>query len=114
MTMKLKRINQRFLLLFACCSYSIYYAPSSHAGDVSFGECPTEAFLIQNPTGTPVAFGVNIDLGSYRVMPSTLGLANLNGIGFSEHDRFIYGWDYGVNGELGTLASTPTITLPIA
>lgn len=102
--MKLKRINQRFLLLFACCSYSIYYAPSSHAGDVSFGECPTEAFLIQNPTGTPVAFGVNIDLGSYRVMPSTLGLANLNGIGFSEHDRFIYGWDYGVNGELGTLA----------
>ena len=102
--MKLKRINQSFLLLSACCTYGAYYSTLAHAGDVSFGECPTEAFLIQNPTGTPIAFGVNIDLGSYRVMPSTLGSAKINGIGFSEHDRFIYGWDYGVDGQSGTLS----------
>ncbi|WP_114765234.1 LruC domain-containing protein [Vibrio rhodolitus] len=60
-----------------------------------FNNCPTEAFLIQNPSGTPVAYGVDIDLGSYRTLDSTLGSAKLNGVGFSQHDNFIYGWDYG-------------------
>ncbi|WP_083627255.1 LruC domain-containing protein [Vibrio ponticus] len=60
-----------------------------------FDNCPTEAFLFQNPSGTPVAYGIDIDLGSYRTMDSTLGSAKLNGVGFSQHDNFIYGWDYG-------------------
>ncbi|MGF1911102.1 LruC domain-containing protein [Vibrio kasasachensis] len=67
---------------------------SSHA-QLPFSDCPTEAFLIQNPSGTPVAYGVNIDLGSYITLNSTLGSAKINAVGYSQHDDFIYGWDYG-------------------
>nr|WP_050796247.1 LruC domain-containing protein [Vibrio sinaloensis] len=70
------------------------YVPVSLAG-TPFTDCPTEAFLIQNPSGFPVAYGVNIDLGSYITMSSNLGSAKINAIGYSQHDDFIYGWDYG-------------------
>lgn len=70
------------------------YVPISLA-ETPFTDCPTEAFLIQNPSGFPVAYGVNIDLGSYITMSSNLGSAKINAIGYSQHDDFIYGWDYG-------------------
>ena len=60
-----------------------------------FTECPTEAFLIQNPSGEPVAYGVNIDLGSYVTLPAALGSSKINAVGYSQHDDYIYGWDYG-------------------
>ncbi|MEZ8099975.1 LruC domain-containing protein [Vibrio bivalvicida] len=78
--------------------------------EIPFSECPTQAFLIQNPTGTPVAYGVNIDVGSYITLDSNLGLDKLNGVGYSKHDDFIYGWDYGV-ASLSRIDSTFTKTL---
>ena len=72
----------------SCC------VPQSFA-ETPFTDCPTEAFLIQNPSSLPVAYGVNIYLGSYITMNSDLGSDKINAIGYSKHDDFIYGWDYG-------------------
>ena len=60
-----------------------------------FTSCPTQAFLIQNPSGTPIAYGVSLDVGSYSVLSWSMGNAKINGVGFSVHDDYIYGWDYG-------------------
>ncbi|WP_083628796.1 LruC domain-containing protein [Vibrio panuliri] len=81
-------------------------APSALAQQ-PFSNCPTEAFLFQNPSGEPVAYGVNIDLGSYSTLASSLGSAKINAVGFSQHDEFIYGWDYGAQ-SLALIDSTFT------
>lgn len=78
--------------------------------ETPFSSCPTQAFLIQNPTGTPVSFGVNIDVGSYVTLESNMGTAKINGVGYSKHDDFIYGWDYG-EASLSRIDSTFTKTL---
>lgn len=72
------------------------FVPNSYAQQ-PFTDCPTEAFLIQSPSSAPIAYGVNIDLGSYQALNSTLGNAKINAVGFSQHDNFIYGWDYGTS-----------------
>ncbi|WP_159738765.1 LruC domain-containing protein [Vibrio atypicus] len=76
-------------------SISVSGLSSYVAAETPFTDCPTEAFLIQNPSGLPVAYGVNIDLGSYITMSSSLGSDKINAVGYSQHDNFIYGWDYG-------------------
>ena len=85
-----------------------------HASFVSaetpFSSCPTQAFLIQNPSGTPISYGINIDVGSYVTLDSNLGTAKINGVGYSKHDDFIYGWDYGT-ASLSRIDSTFTKTL---
>lgn len=57
-----------------------------------FDTCPSKAYLFQ---GNPVAvYGVNLVTGSYSVLQSDTGLnANINGVGFDEEDRYIYGFD---------------------
>ncbi len=88
--MKIKPIAHQFAFtLIALMGSSLANA------EVPFSQCPTQAFLIQNPTGEPVAYGVSIDVGSYITLDSNLGLDKLNAVGYSKHDDFIYGWDYG-------------------
>lgn len=75
-----------------CAAISI--STASYAS-IPFSSCPTQAFLIQNPSGTPIAYGVSLDVGSYSTLSWSLGSAKINGVGFSVHDDYIYGWDYG-------------------
>ena len=89
---------------------SALFQASFAFAETPFTSCPTQAFLIQNPTGTPVAYGVNIDVGSYVILDSNLDTAKLNGVGYSKHDDFIYGWDYGT-ASLSRIDSTFTKTL---
>lgn len=70
---------------------------SAADAETPFTTCPTEAFLIQNPTKEPIAYGVDVDLGSYRTFPSAMGDNKINAVGYSKHDDFIYGWDYATS-----------------
>ena len=58
-----------------------------------FTECPSEAYLVQ---GNPAQmYGVDLSSGSYETVANALGNNNkFNGMGFSVHDDYIYGWDY--------------------
>lgn len=87
--MKMSRLSVNVLV-----ALSLAVAHHSARAEVPFAQCPTQAFLIQNPNGFPVAYGVDIDLGSYRALESNMGSAKLNGAGYSKHDDFIYAWDY--------------------
>lgn len=100
--MRTNHILQGLTLFLTASCYSTY-----SLSETPFTDCPTEAFLIQNPSGTPVAYGVNIDLGSYITMDSALGLDKINAVGYSQHDNFIYGWDYGAQ-SLAKIDSTFT------
>jgi LruC domain-containing protein len=57
-----------------------------------FSHCPSKAFLFQ---GKPVAsYGVNLVTGNYAVLEDNPGVnANINGLGFDEEDRYIYGFN---------------------
>ncbi|KZN28518.1 hypothetical protein N480_10520 [Pseudoalteromonas luteoviolacea S2607] len=64
-----------------------------------FDTCPSKAFLVQGNTAT--MYGVNLVSGAYTTFAENVGTGNkLNGIGFSVHDRYIYGWDYS-NKDIG-------------
>ncbi|MGF1906699.1 DUF6923 family protein [Aliivibrio salmonicida] len=62
---------------------------------VPFASCPSQAFMVQNPSGTPVAYGISLDVGSYSTLSWKVGDGKINGIGYNVHDDYIYGWDYG-------------------
>lgn len=57
-----------------------------------FTNCPSKAFLFQ---GKPVSvYGVNLVTGNFATLSSHPGInANLNGLGFDEFDRYIYGFN---------------------
>ena len=57
-----------------------------------FDTCPSKAYLFQS---TPVqVYGVNLVTGSTTLLQSDTGMnANINGVGFSFDDRYIYGYD---------------------
>ena len=57
-----------------------------------FSSCPSKAFLFQ---GEPVSvYGVNLATGNYTVLQDDAGMAgNINGLGFNEADRYIYGFN---------------------
>ena len=60
-----------------------------------FATCPSQAFIIQTPASTPVAYGVDLGTGSYATLSSDMGInASINGAGFSFIDNHLYGWDY--------------------
>ncbi|KIE18729.1 hypothetical protein SE23_20750 [Vibrio sinaloensis] len=88
--MKLNQILQGLTLFLTAQGFTTYAN-----AETPFTDCPSEAFLIQSPSSAPVAYGVNIDLGSYVVLDSSLGADKINAVGYSQHDDFIYGWDYG-------------------
>ena len=58
---------------------AIMATQAKHASaETPFTSCPTQAFLFQNPAGTPVSYGVNIDVGSYVMRhPETNIIHNL-------------------------------------
>ena len=65
---------------------------SSNIMAAAFDSCPSKAYLFQ---GKPVAvYGINLVTGTNSVLQSDTGLnANINGVGFNETDRYIYGFD---------------------
>jgi len=60
-----------------------------------FESCPTQAFIVQTPGSVPVLYGVDLAIGSYSTLSPDMGTTKVNGVGFSYHDNYIYGWDYG-------------------
>jgi LruC domain-containing protein len=65
-----------------------------------FESCPTQAFIVQSPGSVPILYGVDLAIGSYTTLSPDMGTSTVNGVGFSYHDNYLYGWDYGA----GTLA----------
>lgn len=66
-----------------------------------FNTCPSKAFLVQGTNAT--VYGVNLVSGEYKTFSNDIGTGDkFNGLGFSVHDRYIYGWDYK-NQNLGRL-----------
>jgi LruC domain-containing protein len=74
-------ISRFILVLFTLPAYSD-----------AFTTCPSKAFLFQ---GNPVSsYGVNLVTGNYELMQENPGIdANINGLGFDEKDRYLYGFD---------------------
>ncbi|WP_236702612.1 LruC domain-containing protein [Thalassomonas actiniarum] len=72
------------LLTFIIITTGIRAAPFSH--------CPSKAFLFQ---GKPVSsYGVNLVTGNYDLIEDNPGInANVNGVGFNETDRYLYGFN---------------------
>ncbi|MUK28704.1 LruC domain-containing protein [Aliivibrio fischeri] len=62
---------------------------------IPFESCPSQAFMLQNPSGTPVAYGISLDVGSYSTLSWEVGSGKINAVGYNVHNDFIYGWDYG-------------------
>ena len=69
-------------------SYSIPYIAalsiasgfSSHLeAAIPFTSCPSQAFMVQNPSGTPVAYGISLDVGSYNTLSWKVGEGKLMG-----------------------------------
>ncbi|ANS86045.1 LruC domain-containing protein [Vibrio scophthalmi] len=90
----MSKLEARIHLPLLCAALAV--STASHAA-TPFSSCPTQAFLIQNPSGTPIAYGVSLDVGSYSALSWSIGSAKINGVGFSVHDDYIYGWDYGAD-----------------
>lgn len=64
---------------------------------IPFSSCPSQAFLFQNPSGTPIAYGISLDVGSYSTLSWRVGDGKINGVGFNAEDDYIYGWDYAAS-----------------
>ena len=60
-----------------------------------FESCPSQAFIVQTPGSTPILYGVDLAIGSYSTLSPDMGTSTVNGAGFSYHDNYLYGWDYG-------------------
>ena len=81
---------KRFISLGLFSCLSLQAAP--------FDTCPSKAFLVQDTTAR--LYGVNLVSGSAPELENDMGTSGkVNGIGFSVHDRYLYGWGY----EAGTL-----------
>lgn len=88
----MRKLEAKIHLPLLCAALAI--SSASYAA-TPFSSCPTQAFLIQNPSGTPIAYGISLDVGSYSALSWNIGSGKINGVGFSVHDDYIYGWDYG-------------------
>ena len=81
-------------LLIITVGYLFLHAPTAFAAD-PFGDYPTQAFIVQTPGSLPIVFGVDLAIGSYSTLSPDMGTTKVNGVGFSYHDNYMYGWDYG-------------------
>ncbi len=88
-------MNSKFMTSLILLSGLWLSLNASAVKATAFEQCPTEAFLIQKPATTPLAFGIDLSTGSYSMLSNNMGTSNVNGAGFSFHDSYIYGWDYG-------------------
>lgn len=69
---------------------------SCHVAADAFDSCPSQAFLMQDTTAQ--LYGVNLVTGNVDLLSSNLGTNDrINGFGFSNHDRYLYGWGYQNN-----------------
>jgi len=58
-----------------------------------FDTCPSKAFLVQDTTAR--LYGVNLVSGNAPELTSDMGTSSkVNGLGFSVHDKYLYGWGY--------------------
>ncbi|GAA4879671.1 LruC domain-containing protein [Ferrimonas pelagia] len=56
-----------------------------------FDQCPTEAFLFQDPT--TVVYGVDLVTGKADLLAGSTGISGtVNAVGFDESERYIYGF----------------------
>ncbi len=105
-------MNPKFAFSLIILSSLLFSLNVSMAKAAAFSQCPTKAYLIQKPATTPLVYGIDLSTGSYSILSSDMGTSNVNGAGFSFHDSYIYGWDYGA----GTLAQIDSDyqTLPLS
>ncbi|PKF62467.1 LruC domain-containing protein [Psychromonas sp. psych-6C06] len=84
MCCSLHRLGTAALLPLLLSIQSVYASP--------FSTCPSKAFLFQgNPVST---YGVNLVTGSFALIEDDSGVdANINGLGFDEQDRYLYGFN---------------------
>ena len=76
-----------------CIGLIIAWSTTIEAAD-PFDTCPTKAFLFQGEPTT--VYGVKIVSGSFSTLNTDMGNnAKLNGVGFSVHDYYLYGFGYG-------------------
>lgn len=69
------------------------YAQDSEFAASAFSECPSQAFLTQGKV--PQTFGINLVTGHYSIETQDHGVNRvINGLGFNENDRYLYGWSY--------------------
>ncbi len=78
--------------LYAIATIAIMPLAQSHATE--FEQCPTQAFLIQSPSGSAIIYGVDLASGDYDTLEPGMSISKLNGVGFNFHDNYLYGWDY--------------------
>lgn len=75
---------------------TLFALSSCHVAADAFDSCPSQAFLMQDTTAQ--LYGVNLVTGNVNLLSSNLGTNNrINGFGFSNHDRYLYGWGYQHN-----------------
>ncbi|MEZ9141937.1 MULTISPECIES: LruC domain-containing protein [unclassified Shewanella] len=107
-TVNANALNAKMIKILSFSSIAIgtsmaLFSANTYAAE-AFEACPTEAFIVQTPSGVPKTFGVELGTGSYTVLSPDMGLTkSLNGVGFSYLDNYLYGWDYehGTVGKVG-------------
>ena len=81
---------------------------SANVSAQPFGECPTEAFLIQDKISN--LYGVQLATGYYqKISPQNWGQEKMNALAFSIHDRYLYAYNY-YYGTLVTIDEQLTVT----
>ena len=88
-------IRTHRLLSTAIAFVCMHCAPAFAAAP--FTSCPTQAFIVQSPGATPILYGIDLAIGSYSTLSPDMGTSKVNGVGYSYHDDYLYGWDYGSN-----------------
>lgn len=80
------------MYLFIKIMIFIFLLVSPKVFAVAFDSCPSKAYLFQ---GKPVSvYGINLVTGTNSLLQDDTGLpSNINGVGFNETDRYIYGYD---------------------
>ncbi|MCE2573582.1 LruC domain-containing protein [Motilimonas eburnea] len=86
----MKTTKKRLSLL--CLLATGAFISTASVASEPFATCPSKAYLFQ---GNPVTvYGVNLVSGSNSILQDNTGMAgNINGLGFNDNDRYIYGFN---------------------
>ncbi len=85
------KIRNNLISLTCLLGSSAFLSVTAHASE-PFATCPSKAYLFQ---GNPViVYGVNLVSGSNSILQDDTGMpGNINGLGFNDNDRYIYGFN---------------------
>lgn len=85
------KIHTKLLSLACLIGSGALFATPTIASE-PFATCPSKAYLFQ---GNPVTvYGVNLVSGSNNILQDDTGMeGNINGLGFNDQDRYIYGFN---------------------